>query len=170
LRIQVRIGRLNMGSLSVMVAGLGRLAFHHGGAPSSTKLSTRPSRQTAKSRQSLDLSVSVSVSRLSDASSVNIGGRSGVGSGTAGRRQPTKAAASRAAPARREKSGEGTCAVFLVPFRNVPLLAGDLAVDRRRLSCRLAPLPKPGCFPCLITRRRGVRLCLMARRTFLAGT
>ena len=49
-------------------------------------------------------------------------------------------------------------------------LAADSAVDRRRLHCRLNSLREPGRFPCLISRRRGVRLCLMARRTFLAGT
>ena len=87
-----------------------------------------------------------------------------------GCRPLAKAVARRAAPARREKSGEGTCAGLLVPFWNVPFLAGDSVVDRRRLHCRLNSLRKPGRFPCSITRRRGVRLCLMARRTFLAGT
>ena len=38
-----------------MVTCLGRLSFHHGGAPSSTDLSTRPSPFTAGSRQSLSL-------------------------------------------------------------------------------------------------------------------
>ncbi len=49
-------------------------------------------------------------------------------------------------------------------------LAADSVVDRRRLHCRLNSLREPGRFPCLIRRRRGVRLCLMARRTFLGGT
>ena len=49
-------------------------------------------------------------------------------------------------------------------------LDSDLVLDRRRLHCRLNSSSKPGHFPCLIRRRGGVRLCLMARRTFLAGT
>ena len=93
-------------------------------------------------------------------------GRSGVGSGTAGRRQLAKAVARRAAPARRENSGEGNCAPLVVPFWNIAFLAGDSAVDRRRLHCKLNSLPKPGRFPCLISRRRGVRLCLMCAEPF----
>jgi hypothetical protein len=54
--------------------------------------------------------------------------------------------------------------------RPYPCLAADSVVDRRRLHCRLSSLRQPGRFPCSIGRRRGVRLCLMARRTFLAGT
>jgi hypothetical protein len=57
-----------------------------------------------------------------------------------------------------------------VPFWKVPFLAADSVVDRRRLHCRLNSLREPGRFPCLISRTRGVRLCLMTRRTFLAGT
>jgi hypothetical protein len=54
------------------------------------------------------------------------------------------------------------------PFRNVPFLAADSTVDRRRLHCRLNASREPGRFPRLISK--GARLCLMARRTFLAGT
>ena len=40
----------------------------------------------------------------------------------------------------------------------------------RRLHCILSSSRKPTQFPRLISGWRGVRLCLMARRTFLAGT
>jgi hypothetical protein len=59
---------------------------------------------------------------------------------------------------------------YLCNSGNVPILAGDSVVDRRRVHCRLNLLPKPDRFSCLITRTRGIRLCLMTRRTFLAGT
>ncbi|MGP0066153.1 MAG: DUF2721 domain-containing protein [Isosphaeraceae bacterium] len=54
--------------------------------------------------------------------------------------------------------------------RSTLSLAADSVVDCRRLHCRLNSLREPGRFPCWITRRIGVRLCLMAHRTFLGGT
>ena len=61
-------------------------------------------------------------------------------------------------------------AFFTCHFRHSRCRLRRFQNHRRRLHCRLNSLREPGRFPCLISRRRGVRLCLMARRTFLAGT